>query len=435
MNVCVFGLWHLGSVISTSVAEHFTTVGCDPDAEVIADLKRGIPPLFEPGLEDLLKAGIASGNLAFTTNLAEAVPSADVLWIGFDTAVNDRDEADVDALERSVVDAFPYLRDGARVVTSSQASAGFTNRVSHLYAQAYPDRAVKFIYSPENLRLGSALGIFQHPERIVVGTSDGRPDPVIAELLAPFSDNILWMSTISAEMTKHTINAYLATTLSFINEIAALCETVGADAKDVERGLRTDIRVGERAYVSPGAGFAGGTLARDISFLKAMGERAQTPIPLLASVQASNDNNKAWPQRTLTRQLGSLDGKRVAMLGLTYKPGTDTLRRSSAVELGQWIAAQGATVVAFDPAVKALPAELTNEIRLATTIEEAASGADALVVATEWPEFRQLDARALTSLMRNPVVIDVKRFLGGTFESEPGIRYFAVGKSSEPVAP
>jgi UDPglucose 6-dehydrogenase len=245
-------------------------------------------------------------------------------------------------------------------------------------------------------------------------------------LLAPLTDRIEWMSVESAEMTKHAINAFLATSVVFINEIATICEEVGADAKEVECGLKSESRIGPRAYLSPGAAFAGGTLARDIAFLGEVSKKAGRPSPLIASVKTSNDLHKGWTRHKLQTLLGDLRHRTVGVWGLTYKPGTDTLRRSGAVELCRWLHQQGARVVAHDPAVKALPQELQSIIELQGSPAAAASNVDALVVATEWPVYREVDLDIRGTL----TVVDANRFLRDKFEGHAAVRYVTIGKGS-----
>jgi UDPglucose 6-dehydrogenase len=293
----------------------------------------------------------------------------------------------------------------------------------------FPDRPVTFGYSPENLRLGKAIRSFTRPDRFVVGVRNEADRKRVQELLQPFSARIEWMSVESAEMTKHALNAYLATSITFINEVATLCEQVGADAREVERGLKSDTRIGPRAYLMPGAAFAGGTLARDIQFLAQIAA-AHNQLPLLLSaVRASNENHKLWPRRRLRALLGDLKSQRVAILGLTYKPDTDTLRRSSSVELCEWLAHQGAIVQTHDPAVKKLPDQLIQKFTLHPTPLAALAGTSVLVIATEWPEYRLLTPESILSVMRKPLVIDANGFLLTTLGCDQRIQYAMVGKA------
>jgi len=229
-------------------------------------------------------------------------------------------------------------------------------------------------------------------------------------------------------VTKHALNAFLATSVVFANELAALCERLGADAREVERGLKSDARIGPRAYLRPGNAFAGGTLARDVSFLMEMGQREGLPTHLIAAVQQSNEAHKEWPRRRLKEIFGDLHSRSIAVLGLTYKPGTDTLRRSSAIETCKWLNEQGASVVAYDPAVRTLPAELGAFIDLRPSVEEALRGAVAALVATEWPEFTSIKADDLIGWMEKAVVLDPGHFLEAILGRDKRIRYLAVGR-------
>ncbi len=349
--------------------------------------------------------------------------------MAFDTPVDDEDRADVDYVVNQVTAAFPHLKDGAIVLSSSQLPVGSMARLERAWAEVAGRRRVSFACSPENLRLGKAIEVFTKPDRVIVGARSAEDRARLTALFAPITDRLEWMSVESAEMTKHAINAFLATSVTFINEIAALCEQSGADAKEVERGLKTEKRIGPYAYLGPGAAFAGGTLARDVVFLKALGRATDRPTPLMDGVESSNREHRNWARRRLASLLGSVKGRTVAVWGLTYKPGTDTLRRSTAVELCRWLLEQGATVRVHDPAVPELPADLAAAHRGATP-EDAADGADALVVATEWPEYRKADLDALATRMASPVVVDANRFLAATAGADPRFTLISVGAGS-----
>jgi UDPglucose 6-dehydrogenase len=431
--VCVLGLWHLGTVTAACLASggHDVT-GLDFDAATIEHLQGGQPPLFEPGLEDLVKRGLAEGRLRFTTDVGDAVAGAEVVWVAYDTPVDDQDRADVEFVVGRVTRLFAHLGDATLVLVSSQMPVGSTRRFERLYAEANTGRRVTFGCSPENLRLGKAIGVFTRPDRVVVGVRSAADRARVSTLLKPFTDRIEWMSVESAEMTKHALNAFLATSVTFINEIAAVCEQVGADARDVARGLKSEARIGPKAYLEPGGAFAGGTLARDIAFLTHLGTEHAVPLQLIPGVRASNDGHKLWPRRRLEALLGDVHGKCIAVWGLTYKPGTDTLRRSSAVELCRWLAQQGARVQAHDPAVRSVPADLEAAIELQPTALAAVTGAAALVVATEWPEYQSADGDAITGAMQaEPVVIDANRFLSRTLGGRSDVRYVTVGAPVE----
>ena len=429
MNVSVVGLWHLGTVTSACLASAgHDVIGFDYDAELIKSLQDGKLPVHEPGLETLVREGLSVGRLRFTSNADQELDESEVVWITFDTPVDDDDHADVDHVIDRVTRLFPQIPDGALVLISSQVPVGTTRHLEQKYNSAYPAKNVSFAYSPENLRLGKAIRAFTQPDRVVVGLRSKKARSRISSLLRPFTDRIEWMSIESAEMTKHAVNAFLACSVSFINELAALCEQVGADAKEVERGLKSEHRIGPGAYLAPGAAFAGGTLARDVDYLIELGADHERPTHLISAVMASNDEHKKWTKARLNDILGSLDDKCIALWGLTYKPGTDTLRRSSAVELSAWLSSQGAKVQAYDPAVTSLPAKLIELMELCATPEDALSGAWSLVVGTAWPEFLDIGPDSVASRMRSPNVVDPNRFLESSLGTDPKIHYFTVGK-------
>jgi UDPglucose 6-dehydrogenase len=427
VNVCVLGLWHLGSVTAACLASAgHDVVGVDFDAAVIDGLAAGTAPIDEPGLNDLLRKGLAAGTLRFATDPA-VVAHADVVWVTYDTPVDDDDRADVECVVDRVDRVFPHLRDGALVLVSSQMPVGSTRRLRARFETQAEGRRVAFACSPENLRLGQAISVFTQPDRVVVGVSDPADRDILCALFRPITDRLEWMSVESAEMTKHAINAFLAASVTFINELATLCEQVGADATEVERGLKSEARIGPRAYLSPGGAFAGGTLARDVMFLAQLGRLHGVPTYLFGAVKASNDAHRAWAQRRLEALLQDLRGKVVAVWGLTYKPGTDTLRRSSAVELCHWLNEQGAIVQAHDPAIRRLPDAL-GHVCLAATAIDAVRGASALVVATPWPQYRKVDGAAVAVAMTRPLVLDANRFLRQTVGAQAGVEYVSVGR-------
>lgn len=431
MKVCVFGLWHLGTVTAACLADQGHSVtGLDFDDRVVQDLQHGIPPLLEPGLQDLVQKGLASNHLQFTSDPHTAISSARVIWVTFDTPVDDEDRADANFVIEQVERIFSDLSDGALVIISSQLPVGSTAALEAAWRGSYPEKTVSFAYSPENLRLGQAIRIFTKPDRVVVGVRNEENRETIVSLLENITERIEWMSVESAEMTKHALNAFLAVSVTFINEVAALCEQVGADAREVERGLKSESRIGPGAYLKPGAAFAGGTLARDVAFLKAIGDEKHVPVKLISSVATSNEMHKLWAYRRLRELLGVLAGKVVVVLGLTYKPGTDTLRRSSAVELCRHLVADGVHVRVHDPAVTNvayLPPDLKDHVELFPSPQEALRGADAVVVATEWPIFRTLPSASFIEGSPDIIVLDANGFLAATFEECPAARYYAVG--------
>ena len=419
MNITVLGLWHLGCVTAGSCAQHFNVTGLDFDSAVIADLRQGKPPIFEPGLESLIRAGLSGGNLRFTTD-AEACAQSDILWLTPDTPVDDKDQSDTIAVLTSLRRCLAHFRKGGLVLISSQLPVGTCRRLQ----AEFPE--FRFACSPENLRLGRALDAFNKAERVVVGMADPSVKPLIERLFSPFTGTMVWMRLESAEMVKHALNSFLALSVTFINEIADLCESVGGDAEEVSRGLKSDVRIGPHAYLRPGAAFAGGTLARDVVNLMGLAESVGQPIPVIQAIKRSNDHHRSWAFRRLTSRLGSVAGKRIGMLGLTYTPNTSTLRRSAAVELCRQLAGCGAIVHAFDPVLPVLPAELSM-IELAGAMEGAVRGSDAIIIGTDYPEFRSASWPELLRQMREPIIVDANRFLARSLDGIANVEYMTVG--------
>lgn len=427
MKVVVQGLWHLGCVTAACLASKgHDVLGFDADEEVVSRLSSGNGPIFEPGLDELIWVGLESGRLRFTADANDIPVDTQVLWVAYDTPVDSDDVADIAFVIAQVELVLPSIPRGTTVIVSSQLPVGSTARLEDLAEKRVPEGNLSFACAPENLRLGKALEVFLNPDRIVVGVRSEKDKERVRMLLAPITDRIEWMSVESAEMTKHAINAFLATSVVFANEIATICEVVGADAKEVERGLKSEQRIGPKAYLGPGAAFAGGTLARDIEFLKQAGHRGRVELPLLNSVKASNDSHKRWVHRKLESLFPTLDGVRVALLGLTYKPGTDTLRRSLAVELCEWLISRGADVHVHDPMVKELPVGWRARVTRFDDPSKAIEGVQAMIIGTEWPQYRDISSDMLGKIAPELSVLDANRFLS-SLQTASSIRYFAVG--------
>lgn len=425
MNITVLGLWHLGCVTAACCARHFKVVGLDFEESVVARLQQAKAPLFEPGLNELLAAGIASTCLRFTDDAKDACANADVLWVCYDTPVNEQDESDVAFVLERMRRALPHLRRGVLVLISSQLPVGTIQLLEAEFPQLH------FACSPENLRLGKAIDAFEKAERIIVGVRSDATKSLLEELFKSFTPQVLFIRTESAEMVKHALNSFLALSITFINEVARLCEHVGADAKEVAAGLKSEPRIGPRAYLGPGGPFAGGTLARDVVTLTKLGAARGETLSLIPAIKQSNDLHRGWAFRRLQTRLGDLRDKTIAVLGLVYTPNTDTLRRSAAVELCQQLLAAGARVRAFDPAIKSLPAELAA-LALAGDLASAITGADAAVVCTEWPQFRQAPWAELCRTMRQPaVVVDANRFLDQQLATVVGMKHISVGRGGK----
>jgi UDPglucose 6-dehydrogenase len=430
MKIGVAGLWHLGCVTAACLAKvDYDVVAYDPILSTVANLQEGQPPILEPGLQELLAAGAAKQKLHFTADTA-ALSQCDVLWVCFDTPVDAEDGADVQSVVREIEKLLPQVKANVLMIISSQMPVGTTNKLSDAAARAYPDKNISFACLPENLRLGKALDIFLNPDRIVIGLDNLACKDTLINLLKPFSEKLIWMSIVSAEMTKHAINSFLALSVTFINELAALCETVGANARDVEAGLKSEERIGPKAYLRPGDAIAGGTLMRDVNYLIDLGRTRGRDTILLNSVLESNLYHKKWVCRTLADLLQNLQGKKIAMLGLTYKAGTDTLRRSTAIETCEWLHAQGVDVHAYDPAVATLPAEYSRFVQIQQNANAALEAADAVVIATSWPDFKNIPVEDFIKHLKHPHVLDPSGFIEKNIGADARIKYFSVGVSA-----
>lgn len=421
MKIVVQGLWHLGSVTAGCCAKHNEVVGLDFDQQTVAGLKDGKAPILEPGLNELIAAGLERGALSFSADPQHACSGANVLWLCYDTPVNDQDESDTDFVLGNLRKSIPHLPTGALVLISSQLPVGTCRSLEKEFPQ------IHFACSPENLRLGKAIEAFTKAERVIVGQRGPACQDLIQQLFEPFTPQVIFMRTESAEMVKHALNSFLALSITFINEIARLCERTGADAKEVAAGLKSDIRIGSRAYLGPGGPFAGGTLARDVVTLTRLAGEKKEKLPLISAIKPSNDEHRNWNFQRLQLRLGDLRGRTIVILGLTYKPGTDTLRRSTAVELCRELLKEGARVRAVDPAVKSLPPELAG-VSLVSGVAGAVVQADAVVVCTEWPEFRQVNWIEAARAMGGGLILDANGFLAKELKEVRGVEHVSVGR-------
>ncbi|MBK7974502.1 MAG: UDP-glucose/GDP-mannose dehydrogenase family protein [Deltaproteobacteria bacterium] len=313
------------------------------------------------------------------------------------------------------------------MLVSSQLPVGTTRALAARHRAAFPDRAVSFACSPENLRLGAAIRCFREPDRVVVGVDDEAAHGPLAALFAPITERIEWMSVPSAEMTKHGLNAFLATSVVFANELAALCERVGADAREVTRGLTSDARIGPRAYLAPGAAFTGGTLARDVGYLRERARETGAREALWSAVLGCNDAHQRWALEHIEAALGDgLGGRRIAILGLAYKPGTAAVEHSAALDLALALARRGARVRAFDPTVTRLPEAAARAVELCGSLDAASADAEVIAILTPHPAFHDLDLDALASGESKPAIVDPAGVLAG--RAIPArLHYFRVG--------
>ncbi len=428
-RVCVIGVWHLGVVYSACLADlGYSVVGVDSDPERVRKLNQGIPPLFEPGLAELLSRNLEANRLRYTPNLTEGVKGTPYILIAYDTPVNERDEVDLSQILDTARGLAKHLENDSIIVVSSQVPVGTCGEVRELIAKARPSLKFDVAYCPENLRLGQAIARFKNPDRLVIGADSPRTLDCVKALFSVVPASKVLMDLRSAEMVKHAVNAFLATSISFGNEIANLCDEVGADALKVMAALQLDERIGGKLPLSPGLGFAGGTLARDLQVLRKLGQESGCATPLIDGVLAVNERQNRVVVRKLERAYGDLKGLTIGVLGLTYKAGTSTLRRSAAIEIIQELASRGAHVHAHDP--KADPAEVAqySGFHFCSDPYQVAEAADALLVITDWPEFKALDFPRIKASMKRPLIIDARNMLDGEALAQQGFQYSGIGR-------
>lgn len=428
IHISVVGLWHLGSVTASCLAEKGYNINAfDHDVNIINNFNEGVLPIYEPGLEDLININKSKGTLSFSFNPL-SITNSDLIWVTFDTPVNEQDIADVEFVINNTINLFPYFKTDSVVLISSQLPVGTVSYLESIFLNKFPDKNVSFACSPENLRLGKAIDVFMNPDRIIVGIRNEEAKTKLYNILSNITENIIWMKVESAEMTKHALNAFLATSVVFINELAVLCEHVGANANEVEQGLKSELRIGKKAYLRPGSAFDGGTLARDVTYLVEKEIEHNLSSIFFSSILQSNESHKSWVVNKISSEFQSLKGKKIGILGLTYKPGTNTLRRSTAIEICNLLYNKGAKIFAFDPAITDLPSNLENIITLESLIDDVFIGKDAVIVATEWPDFKQLSTFDFSRLSNELLIFDANSFLQNELNI-PGIRYTSIGTS------
>ncbi|MHB8490544.1 MAG: UDP-glucose dehydrogenase family protein [Candidatus Dormibacteria bacterium] len=429
-QLLVVGLWHLGSVAAACWAHlGWTVTAVDPDTERVASLRRGRAPVAEFGLDELLAAGIAAGRLTFSDDLATAARAARLAVVAFDTPVDEHDAPDLSPIEASVDRLGEDMPDGSLIVVMSQIPVGTCARLRAKLVGRRGQGAPAIACSPENLRLGQAVDRFLRPGFVVLGADDPDTLERAGALFADVDGEILPMDTTSAELCKHTINAYLATCISLGNELGNLAERLGADAGRVARAVAHDPRIGSSAPLSPGLAFGGGTLARDVRVLRDAGDRLDVPTGLLDSVAAVNERQNGVVIEKLRSELGTLDGTSIALLGLTYKAGTSTIRRSPAIQIAQLLREAGSRVRAYDPLADETELDGLADAPLRVASPAAAvDGADAVVLATDWPEFAALDWSRLRALVRVPLIVDARNALDPAALAAAGWRYHGIGR-------
>jgi UDPglucose 6-dehydrogenase len=416
MRIAMIGTGYVGLVSGTCLAELGHDVTCvDSDLRKIEELTSGRVPIYEPGLEDLVRANVAAGRLRFVTDLAVAVQGAEAVFIAVGTPARHGDgHTDLSHVLKAATAIGAALARPAVVVVKSTVPVGTAHRVAEALRAANPGVSCEVASNPEFLREGSAIADFLQPDRVVVGVDSPRAAKVMEALYRPFLARgvpVMITGTESAEMVKYAANAFLATKITFINEIAALCERLGADVREVARGMGLDRRIGAR-FLDPGPGFGGSCLPKDTRALVRMGQEKGAPVRIVEAVVAANDAAKRRMVRKIAAMVdGRLAGARVAVLGVTFKAGTDDMREAPALTIIPALQAEGAEVTVTDPKGQVEAGPLLLGVHWAPDAYAAATGADVLVLMTEWEEFRHLDLPRLAKAMAVPRLADLRNVL------------------------
>jgi UDPglucose 6-dehydrogenase len=431
-KVCLVGIWHLGSVYSACLADMgYQIIGVDKDANRVLNLNHGEPPIFEPGLKELVSKNIAAGRLSYSMDFEQALKETKYILITFDTPVDDNDEVDLSPVLDTCSEIAQYLANDSIIIICSQIPIGTCDRIRKLIKEKNPSLDFDIACCPENLRLGGAIGYFMKPDRIVIGADSKATLDSVEDFFSIISSPKIRMNLRSAEMTKHAINAFLATTISFANEIANLCDELGADALKIAEAMKTESRIGNQLPLLPGLAFAGGTLARDLKVLKKLGQNSNYETPLIDGVLTVNQRQNYLVMRKLKKIYGSIDNLNISILGLTYKAGTSTLRRSASIEIIKDLVDNGASVKAYDPKASVEEVRQHKEFVFLPDPYVVVKGADALVIITDWPEFKTLDFDLIKKQMNKPVVIDAKNMLDSEQMIKLGFVYSGVGRGSK----
>lgn len=432
MKIGVIGLWHLGGVVSAGLAELGHTVfGVDENERAVADFQNGRPAVAEPSLSELITKHTASGQLFFSANFS-VLKGCDAVFLAYDTPVTDQDEPDTAVLFDAVKKAAPHVKEDALFVVMSQVSVGVTKELAATIRDANQSWEGEAVYFPENLQLGKAVERFLSPDRLVIGADTESARAAMESVIKVIPCPRLVMSVASAEMSKHALNAFLSTSLSFTYVISDLCEAIGADVHEVMAALKADKRIGEQAYLDTSIGFSGGTLMRDLRSLSQLAQKSGQRAGVIDAVIETNLLRRDRIMQRLEQLLGlPLAESRVGILGVAYKPGTPAVRRSLSLELIAKLKAQGSQVVAHDPGADRSAYEEAVGGKLHDDLYEMATGCHGIVLVTAWPEFEAIDFSGLKSRMQPPYLfLDSRNIFRGkeAVIRNIGIKYHGLGR-------
>ena len=434
MKIAMVGSGYVGLVSGACFADFGHDVVCiDKDPAKIERLRAGEMPIYEPGLAELVARNVAGGRLAFTTDLPQGIAGASAIFIAVGTPSRRGDgHADLSFVHAVAAEVGRHLEQPAVIVTKSTVPVGTGDEVERILQEAGARAQFAVASNPEFLREGAAIDDFKRPDRIVIGTDDEWARSVLGEVYRPLFLNrapILFTSRRSAEMIKYAANAFLATKITFINEIADLCEKVGGDVQDVARGIGLDNRIGPK-FLHAGPGYGGSCFPKDTLALLKTAEDYDSPLRIVEAVAKVNDSRKRAMGRKVIDALGgdAVRGKRVALLGLTFKPNTDDMRDAPSIAIAQTLTDAGVTVTAYDPEGMELARPLMPEVAMCADAYHAAEGADAVVLVTEWDAFRALDLERIRSLARAPVLVDLRNIYDAEEVRAAGFTYTSIGR-------
>jgi UDPglucose 6-dehydrogenase len=431
MHIAMIGTGYVGLVSGACFADFGHEVVCvDKDGAKIDGLNNGRMPIWEPGLESLVKANAERGRLSFTTDMAAGVVGAEAVFIAVGTPARRGDgHADLTFVFEAVRELARVIKPGTVVVTKSTVPVGTGDKIEEVLREEGVTE-VSVASNPEFLREGAAIADFKHPDRIVVGAEDAHAEDVLKEIYRPLFLNrapILFTGRRTAELTKYAANAFLAVKISFINEIADLCEAVDADVQDVARGIGLDNRIGAK-FLHAGPGYGGSCFPKDTLALLQTADAAGAPQRIVKTTVEVNDRRKAGMAERVERIVGGLGGKRIGVLGLAFKPNTDDMRDAPSIPLVRGLLERGAEVIAFDPVARHQAEQILDGIEFADSAQQAAQGADALVIVTEWDEFRALDLATLAKAMRGKALIDLRNVYDRDEAERAGLAYHGIGR-------
>jgi UDPglucose 6-dehydrogenase len=434
VNITVIGTGYVGLVVGACLAETGNPVVCaDLDQGKIEGLKQNVLPIYEPGLDDYVERNQSQGRLTFTTDVPGAISTADVVFIAVGTPPDEDGSADLRHVLAVADQIGRSMKRELVIVTKSTVPVGTAAKVAAAVSK-HAKLPFHMCSNPEFLKEGAAIDDFMKPDRVVIGVDSDHARSVMAELYAPFvrtGKPIIFMDIPSAEMTKYAANAMLATRISFMNEIANLCERVGADVDNVRKGIGSDGRIGP-AFLFPGPGYGGSCFPKDVKALVRTAKECDVPLRVLTSVEEANDAQKHRLFEKLRDVLGELRGRRIAIWGLAFKPNTDDMREAASLVLIEELLAAGADVVAHDPvAMHETQRRVGDRIRYAETSYDALGGADALVIVTDWNEYRHPDFGRIKSTLKSPVVIDGRNLYDRRKMEGLGFTYASIGRGGK----